>query len=526
MIRIATSGGRILAVILFAILSWLGWPASGFAPLLFVAWIPLLAYEDSVAERKRDGFRIRFFPLTYLAFFLFNLITTWWIYFASPFGMMGAVMANALIMTFVFWMFHQVKFQLGKSIGYVFLVAAWLAFEYLHLDWDLTWPWLNLGNGFAAYTGCIQWYEFTGTGGGTLWILCMNILLYEFAKSPSLKRVIAPAILLIVPVLFSQIIIVNYAEHSNSKEVIIVQPNIDPYNEKFSGMSSDEQLSRMLQLASSVITPSTKLMLLPETALPDGIWEEQINQQEHIRRLTYFAAAHPGLYILTGAATYRFYDGKDYPATARKFGNTDDHYDAFNSALLINKDSVLAIYHKSKLVPGVEKMPYPVIFGYLDQFAIDLGGIAGSLGMQDSSEVFRAPDVITAPVICYESIYGDYIGTYVRRGAQMISIITNDGWWGDTPGYRQHLQYGRLRAIEHRRSIARCANTGISCFIDQLGNVHQKSTWWTPQALRGNVNLNDYQTFYTRHGDYLGRFGLMVGMLLLAYSFLRSRLSI
>src|SRR5574343_444659 len=70
-----------------------------------------------------------------------------------------------------------------------------------------------------------------------------------------------------------------------------------------------------------------------------------------------------------------------------------------------------------------------------------------------------------APAVCYESVYGDFMAKYIRSGAEVICIITNDGWWGNTPGHRQHLAYAKLRAIETRKQIIRSANTGISCFV-------------------------------------------------------------
>src|SRR5207247_2436074 len=111
--------------------------------------------------------------------------------------------------------------------------------------------------------------------------------------------------------------------------------------------------------------------------------------------------------------------------------------------------------------------------------SIDLGGTSGSLGMQKERTVFKTQSTINnpqsaifiAPAICYESIYGDFLSAYIRNGAEFIAVITNDGWWGDTPGYIQHENYARLAAIEFRRDIARSANTGISCFINQKGDI-------------------------------------------------------
>ena len=86
-----------------------------------------------------------------------------------------------------------------------------------------------------------------------------------------------------------------------------------------------------------------------------------------------------------------------------------------------------------------------------------------------------------------------------------MTIITNDAWWGDTPGYRQHLRYASLRAIETRRSIARCANTGISAIIDQRGNIIERTPWWEKSAIRGSINMNDEITYFVKTGDVPGR---------------------
>jgi len=94
--------------------------------------------------------------------------------------------------------------------------------------------------------------------------------------------------------------------------------------------------------------------------------------------------------------------------------------------------------------------------------------------------------------------------------------MTNDGWWENTPGHKQHCQYARLRAIETRKNIVRSANTGISCFINSRGELSDITKWWTDDVIRKDVYIHDGQTFYTRYGDYLGRIAcLIVGLLLL-----------
>ncbi|MBK7965713.1 MAG: apolipoprotein N-acyltransferase [Bacteroidetes bacterium] len=506
-----------------AILFWLAWPSKGFAPMLFIALIPLLLLENTVYQEKIKKLKSNLFPYTYLAFFLFNILNTWWIWYASPFGMFGAVTANALLMTIAFHFFHWTRLKFGNGVGYTSLPIYWVAFEYFHLDWDLSWTWLNFGNGLAAWADLVQWYEYTGVLGGTFWIILINIFAYHVLQAgykSKPKIGIALTALILLPIGVSYLIRIQFKEKQNLIEVVIVQPNIDPYNEKFSG-NSDEQLSKILKLADTQISNKTSLLILPETALPDGIWNEDLEIHPQIERLKEYVKNYPNLKILTGLSYYRYYHpGEKISATARKFRDGPGYYDAFNAAVQISNSRSMPLHMKSKLVPGVEKMPFPAIFGYLDDFAIDLGGTTGSLGSQESPTVFSSGKIIAAPVICYESVYGDYVGEYIRKGANVICIMTNDGWWDDTPGYRQHCQYGRLRAIEHRRSITRSANTGISCFINQLGDITQPTEWWEPACIKQNINLNNELTFYSKHGDIIGRSSFIGAAFFLAITIL------
>ena len=167
-------------------------------------------------------------------------------------------------------------------------------------------------------------------------------------------------------------------------------------------------------------------------------------------------------------------------------------------------------------------MPLQFIFKYFEQFALEMGGTTGSLGFQSTRTVFSSTDseVKFAPVICYESVYGEYVTEYVKNGANVISVITNDGWWGNSPGHIQHLKLSKLRAIENRRWVVRSANTGISCFISPQGVVSQATEYWVPASIAGTVELNNEFTFYTRFGDYIGRIAMYLAFMLIIYSWL------
>ena len=195
------------------------------------------------------------------------------------------------------------------------------------------------------------------------------------------------------------------------------------------------------------------------------------------------------------------------------------YIDSFNAAIQIENADKVQFYHKSKLVPGVETLPFASLLGFLKPVFASLGGATGRYGRQETASVFYSQSGIgLAPVICYESIWGGYVATYIKLGAQFIAIMTNDGWWGNTSGKNQHLEYAKLRAIETRRWVARSANTGISAFINQRGDVVKQSKWWVPTALKADINLNDELTFYVKSGDYIayagsfgcGIFGLII----------------
>jgi apolipoprotein N-acyltransferase len=505
----------LLLSVLSGLLLSLAWPSRGFAPLLFIAFIPLLLVEDRISISNDKFSRFVLFGLTYLSLLVWNVLTTWWVCNASLFGGMAAIGCNTLLMSIVFILFHRTKKLLGRLAGYLSLVFYWIGFEYFHFDWDLSWPWLTLGDGFAAYHKWIQWYEYTGILGGSAWILVVNILIFlllkdHFEKTACNKiiRVIGIILLILAPISYSVGRYNSYVEKKDPVPIVVVQPNIDPYNEKFSGLSSEEQLAKLLKLASSEVDSNTLYVVAPETALTEGIWEEELDRSQSVHMIKAFLAGYPKLNFVGGLSSNKMYhEGEKLSTSARKFKDANRWYDDYNTAMQIDPAGKIQLYHKSKLVPGVEKVPFPFIFKHFENLAVDLGGTTGSLGIQKDRSVFCTLDGKhkVGAVICYESIYGEFVGGYIKNNAQLIFIITNDGWWGDTPGYKQHVQYGRLRAIETRRSIARSANTGTSCFINQRGDILDPTQWWEPAVIKADINANDVITFYTKHGDYIGR---------------------
>lgn len=515
--------------LLSSFLLFAAWPVIGFSFLIFFAFIPLLWLEDKITAQQIPRGAWLVFGYSYLTFFCWNVFTTWWIYNASAGGAVMAIVANALLMAIVFTAFYKVKKRTNS--GYLSLICFWIAFEYLHLNWDLSWPWLTLGNVFSINYKWVQWYEFTGVLGGSLWVLVVNILgyrlwcLYAVNKSnirfQKLHAQFIGALFLPIVISYTMYARGNSERGGNETGVVIVQPNIDPYNEKFTGMSDEDQLLKLLQLAEPKIDSSTKYLIAPETAIASNIWENKIEEAPQILLLQNFLKKYPHLTLVIGASTTKAYvDGALPSATARKLMRQDIFYDSYNTALQIDSSKQIQLYHKSKLVPGVEKIPFPVLFKPFEKFAIDLGGTSGSLGVQDTRTVFQNSNkqIQIAPIICYESIYGAFVGDYVKNGAQLLFIITNDGWWGDTPGYKQHLSYASLRAIETRREIARSANTGTSAVVNDRGDISLQTPWWEEAVIKTKLTTSNRITFYVKYGDYLGYLAsILSGLTVLFY---------
>ncbi len=498
----------------------------GLTAFIFIAFTPLLLIENyfSVGDGIRRK-KLKFIGLTYVTFLFWNLGVTWWVWNASAGGALMAFLCNSLLMTIVFVTFSNIKNKINKPWSIWLLLPIWLAWEYGHTLWDLTWPWLTLGNIFAFKPNWIQWYEFTGTSGGSLWTLCVNILLFKIITSSnfSLKKTYKPLAAILIPIAFSYLILFTYKNTSALKEqnIVVVQPNIDPYNEKFDIGYNDQFLAMLYQIKGKV-NSETNYLVLPETFVTGMTWyglnEDNLNSCEEViwfrdSLLTKF----PNLNIITGACTFTIYtDTKNISSTARKQQN-GSFVDFYNTGLQINLQKTQS-YHKSKLVPGSELMPFPALLKPLESLAIDMGGTIGSLGIQKERDVFEGNNGIkVAPVICYESIYGDYCTEYIRKGANFIFIITNDGWWGNTPGYKQHLNYGRLRAIETRRCIARSANTGVSAFIDEKGNISQSTNWWEKAVIQASLKPNDELTFFVKFGDLISKLSFIIASILLVY---------
>lgn len=517
--------GKIFLALLFGLLLGLSWPTEGFTPLIFIAFVPLLLLFKKI---KTVG-SWQFFALFFLGFLTWNAITTWWLWNATVFGMFFAMIVNALLMACVMVAWKRIDRKLGAKAGLIFVPLIWVCFEKLHLTWDFSWPWLNLGNAFSEQPNWIQWYEYTGSFGGTLWVWCVNISIYQtllhFVTHKKVGKKWVPAFLLIfIPILTSWVILRTYQPEQNETiTVTVVQPNIDPYNEKYA-LSNQDLYNRLIKQIGPALNKNTDLIVTPETYFSEGSGEyfPNFEQSKLYTELLSFATANK-LQFLHGIQFYNTYSAAEKTESANKLHN-GIWADFYNAAFLTDSTN-LHVYHKSKLVVGVETLPYrSLIEPVLGNIMLDFGGTIFTRATQRERAAFPVySGAAVGPIICYESVYGAFVTGYVRQGATFLAIMTNDAWWGVTPGHRQHLSYARLRAIETRRPIVRAANTGISGFVSPLGEISHKLAYNTDGIATKTIVPQTKITFYTRYGDYIYRIGGFVAGLMFLFSFSRQK---
>lgn len=425
-----------------------------------------------------------------------------------------------------------------ESKLYLFLFpVVWTAFEYLLSLGQISFPWLFAGNSQSYNLEKIQFAEYTGVFGISFWICTISVLLFIIFKKltdniTELKslRTISLIILLIFTYLAPDIYSyfskagLNYSQNKFGNEISvgIVQPNIDPWI-KWGGKQSeliDSYVNDVRNIYDS--DKNIDLIILPETALP-YYFRENIFHQNYLKLKKLCDSINVPLLI--GTPDLDFYeDESTAPPDAKIMSLSKKKYDTYNSAFLfepgMEKDEFQKHY-KIKLVIGSERMPYQELFPF-SKSLVEWGVGLSSWQIGRDTNIFTLKDGSKFnTAICYESVYPGFFAGFVRKGAEFSVIITNDGWWGKLAGTYQHNRFAVFRAVENRRWIARCANTGISCFIDAYGNYYDETNIDERKNIRMNIGKNSELSFYTEHGDIFSIICSVVSLIFFITAFIK-----
>lgn len=498
-------------------LFWCSWLPVDFPFALCVAFIPLLYIKD------QNMMGSRYSTVVFFSFFIATLSTCSWVLVNGDYWYIVAIIWQAILMTLPFLLYYRIKKRFHQYIALLMLLSSWITYEYFSLNFTYNFPWLILGNVFANDPLYIQWYEYTGTQGGSAWILAVNILLYISIKSKRYVIVMTTLVTIVLPISLSILMYRNTIDEGQKIEVVLVQPNFDPHTEKFPDGKNyipyEKQVSILTGLANERITNKTDVVVFPETAIVQGVWKENIETVIQHKELLALFNNFPQVNLLTGIEIYEpaHYDAKSIRIPTRHHPSIGYH-ELYNSTLLIHPKKGFAYQHKSKAIPVLEKIPF-INYKPVNELCTSLAVDKGIKTSNYSKPLKLDKDIAIAPIICYESIFGKYVSEFVKKGANIIMITSNDGWWGESAGYKQHFSYTRLRAIENRKSVVRCANTGISGFINTRGDVLSSTVGYQRTSLKHTISLNEEKTFYCLWGDYVGVLctGLSAIILLLSF---------
>lgn len=492
----------------------LSWPLMPLVAFLFIALVPTL-YARSI-KSFRSWILLVFFTL-----FAWNLLTTYWLYFTIPIGAFVVHLLNSLIFCLPFISLWVVGKAHGRTLGYVSFILSWIALEFLHLNWELAYPFLNLGNGLARWPLLFQWYEFTGALGGTLWILLMNVLLTEVFLLWHNKKltdkpylIITTTLVLFVPLVVSITLYNTYNEENNTHvSVAIVHTALDCYSEKYTH-DLDWVLAKYQAIGKDI--DSAHFVLWPETAIPDAGLSEQLNENPYLQSIK--ESIPEGSKLVSGAILYKD-RGKIWKRNsgATYFPPLKSYLSTHNSVIEIEKSSpIKMVRSKKKLVPFEESIPYPELFNTIRSSVGSLRGFTFTY-LSEGADFAEHNGVKAVPLVCYEVLFGERVAELSSKG-NLLFLILNEGWYSNITGALQFLYYSSLRSVETRRSMARASNRGISAFINQRGDVIARSNSLNEATLISeNLSASTQKTFYIVYGDYIGRIACALLLVLIVF---------
>ncbi|MBZ0182219.1 MAG: apolipoprotein N-acyltransferase [Melioribacteraceae bacterium] len=521
---------HLLLGLLSGILLGISFPPIPLWILTFAALVPyflVLEEKEGLAEINR---------FTYFTMFFFNLITLYWVGSwtkdADPFLMIsGTVLMffNPLLFLIPSTFYYFARKSFGKTTALIGFPLFWVSYEFLYSITDFRFPWLILGNSQSKNLLFIQIADIIGASGLSLLIIFINILLYlivkEYLESKRLSSIKSAILVLLIslPLIYGNFRLNNYEITGSRLKVGVVQPNLNPWK-KWEAGNLSEQLDLYLNLSKETIKDSAQIIIWPESALP--VYLLSSNYPNEVNTIHKFVDAN-NIILLTGMPHINFFKEDEAPKNAKRTNTGRYLYTSYNSVLMFKPNSrKIDYYGKIKLVPFGEKVPLVEHIPFLGDLLRWNVGIS-SWNVGNDTVVFNtklesiAQEIKPAGVICIESIYPDFVAQFVDKGANLLTVVTNDSWYGNSSGPYQHKEISVLRAVENRRFLVRSANGGISCIIDPLGNTTIETEMFTKEAFVGEVNLIEEKTFYTKNPLIVPYLSLAFSIWVLAFYWVR-----
>ena len=474
-----------------------------------------------------------------------------WLLWGSATGAMVIVVLVSVVTTVPFAVFFVIQKALGRRWALLTLPVVWTAWEwcYQNVDGMVAWPGIAVTQ--HKLTWLIQYIDITGMWGIVFWLVLLNVLIVmaietrvqgsgfrvqgietedrvpglgrEVAHSilhssfsilnSSLRRRLAliAALMFVPPLLYSAFVFsqLDQSAGGQSIRVMAVQPNIDPW-QKSSPEIRQKVVGSIVSLTNQELNAKPEkpdLVVWPEVAIPLPLLQDELAREFVFRNVARWRVP-----VVTGTLEVRTF-GPDAVRPPR-LENPKKNFETFNVAILLapvtTESGQVSIhpsepYRKRKLMPFAEQVPFSNRFPMLSKFAVDLNWNE-EFGVGTRPTVFsfqprQGRQVTVATPICYEHFYPSLMVEFVRNGAQVITLLSNDAWFSQSHGEYQIAAFTTLRAIETRRSIVRCTNTGLTCFIDRFGRISQTIPWWQEDIALADVALSNQTSLYVRFPD-------------------------
>lgn len=479
-------------------------------PVPYFAFVALIPYLFVIESREGLGEINRF---TYFTMFFFNITTLYWVGSwtadADPFLLIAGTLLmfwNPILFLIPSTFYYLSKKYIDKTFALYGLPVFWIFYEYIYTVSDFRFPWLTLGNSQPYFLPFIQIADIIGVYGLTLIILYINIFLFKITKKLlsekrfSWRHGITTLLLFFVPMIYGAVRMSNFEFPDKKASVGLIQPNLNPWK-KWDAGNLNEKLDLYFELSQRAIDDGAEIVVWPESALP--VYLLSGSYQKEADRIHEFVDRN-NVHLITGMPDATFYFNKENaPEEAKPTASGQSVYVSYNSILYFSPRSKhVAKYGKIKLVPFGEKVPLVEYIPFLgDLIKWNVGITSWNTGKEivvHSTSVDEF-EISIGGVICIESIYPDFCAEFVSKGANILVVVTNDSWYGNSSGPYQHKEFSVIRAVENRRSVVRAANGGISCYIDPLGNTIEHTEMFTKDYLVVEPVLNSEMTFYTKY---------------------------
>ena len=482
-------------IVISAFLTGLSQHNALFGFLNWFSLVPLIFVLTKLTNYKQV------FKNTFIWGFVYSFISVFWIAFNNGVNIVVGIISmiatvfilcsNTVIIGLIWF---KIK-TISKEYSLFMLPFIWVSIEYIKSYGVLGFPWINLANSQTGFLYLIQNSEYVGIYGVSFWVVLVNCLLVQFLLKKSKKTIILLATFFIFPFISGYLILLNVEENEiDSFKVSLIQPNIgleDKRNIYFSQINLDN----LIKKSKECISNGTNLVIWPESALPFKELQN-INTSNYI---IYNILNQNDTYLLSG----------DITKTENKL---------YNSGVLLSKNGIEDIYNKKQLVPMGEYVPFSNNIDYLKN--INFGQTNFTPGTKTT--IFKINDLSFSSLICFESTFPDINRMHAKEGIDFFVYLVNDGWYTSIFEPRQHARQSIYRAIENRKTVLRCANTGISLVISPTGEIKHETALNTEDVITTFITKTNAITFYTKYGNVFAYLVLIITSVFLMYSFYKN----